>query len=56
MALVFGFIVQTGAWFKVTKKDGTEEERQGFSGVQDFYFSNPDELEYLREEVYKATV
>lgn len=56
MALVFGIIVQTGAWYKVTKKDGTEEKMQGFNGVQEFYFNNPEELEYLREEVYKATV
>lgn len=56
MALVLGIIVQTGAWFKVTKKDGTEGKMQGFSGVQDFYFNALEELEHLREEVYKATV
>lgn len=56
MALVLGIIVQTGAWFKVTKKDGIEGKMQGFSGVQDFYFADPEELEHLKEKVYKATI
>lgn len=56
MGLVLGIIVQAGAWFKVTKKDGTEAKIQGFSGVQDFYYNNLEELEYLKEKVYKATI
>lgn len=56
MGLVLGIIVQAGAWFKVTKKDGTEAKMQGFSGVQDFYYNDLEELEYLKEKVYEATV
>ncbi len=56
MGLVLGIIVQSGAWFKVTKQDGTEAKMQGFSGVQEFYYNDLDELEYLREQVYKATI
>ena len=56
MGLVLGVIAQAGAWFKVTKKDGTEAKMQGFSGVQDFYYNDLEELEYLREQVYKATI
>lgn len=56
MAVVMGIIVQTGAWYKVTKTDGTEIKVQGFNGVQEFYLSEAEELEYLRQEVYKATV
>ena len=56
MGLVLGIISQSGAWYKVTKQDGTEAKMQGFSGVQEFYYNDLDELEYLREQVYKATV
>ena len=56
MGVSLGVIVQSGAWFKVTKKDGTEAKMQGFNGVQDFYFNNMEELEHLREKVYKATI
>ena len=56
MGLVLGIIVQAGAWFKITKKDGTEAKMQGFNGVQDFYFNDLDELEDLKEKVYEATI
>lgn len=56
MGLVLGLIVQSGAWFKVTKKDGKEAKMQGFNGVQEFYFNDLEELEYLREKVYEATI
>lgn len=56
MGLVLGIIVQSGAWFKVTKQDGTEAKMQGFSGVQEFYYNDLDELEYLTQEVYKLTI
>ena len=56
MGLVLGIISQSGAWFKVTKQDGTEAKMQGFNGVQEFYYNDLDELEYLREQVYKATM
>ena len=56
MGLVLGVIVQAGAWFKVTKKDGTEAKMQGFNGVQDFYFNDLEELEYLKQKVYEATI
>ena len=29
---------------------------QGFNGVQDFYYNDLDELEYLKERVYEATM
>ena len=56
MGLVLGIISQSGAWFKATKKDGTEAKMQGFSGVQDFYYNDLDELEYLKQQVYEATM
>lgn len=56
MGVVLGIIVQSGAWYKVIKSDGTEAKMQGFSGVQDFYYNDIDELEYLKEQVYKATI
>jgi recombination protein RecA len=56
MGLVLGIIAQSGAWYKVTKKDGSEAKMQGFSGVQEFYYNDLDELEYLKERVYKATI
>lgn len=56
MGLVLGIIVQSGAWYKVVKKDGTEAKMQGFTGVQEFYYNDIDELDYLREQVYKATI
>ena len=56
MGLTLGIISQSGAWYKVTKKDGTEAKMQGFTGVQDFYYNDLDELEYLKERVYKATI
>ena len=54
MGLVLGIIVQSGAWFKVTKKDGKEVKLQGFNGVQEFYYNDLEELEYLRKQVYEA--
>ena len=56
MGLVLGIISQAGAWFKVTKRDGKEQKMQGFGGVQDFYYNDLDELEYLKQQVYKATI
>lgn len=56
MGLVLGIISQAGAWFKAKKKDGTEAKMQGFNGVQDFYYNDLDELEYLKEQVYEATL
>lgn len=56
MGLVLGVIVQSGAWFKVTTKAGKEVKMQGFNGVQDFYFNDLDELEYLKQIVYEATI
>ena len=56
MGLVLGIISQSGAWYKVTKKDGSEAKMQGFSGVQEFYYNDLDELEYLKERVYEATI
>ena len=56
MGLVLGIIVQAGAWYKIAKKDGTEAKMQGFNGVQEFYYNDLDELEYLKQKVYEATV
>lgn len=56
MGLVLGVIVQSGAWFKVTTKAGKEVKMQGFNGVQDFYFNDLEELEYLKEIVYNSTI
>ena len=56
MGLVLGIIVQSGAWFKVTTKAGKEAKMQGFTGVQDFYFNDLEELEYLKQKVYEATI
>lgn len=56
MGIMLGIIVQAGAWFKVTLKDGKEKKMQGKNGVQDYYYNDLDELDYLREQVYKATI
>ena len=29
---------------------------QGFNGVQEFYYNDLDELEYLKQQVYEATM
>lgn len=52
----FGIIVKSGSWYYVTKKDGTEVKMQGFNGVQEFYYNDLEELEYLRQKVYEATI
>lgn len=54
LALLLGIISQGGAWYKTTLKDGKEQKMQGFNGVQEFYYNDLEELEYLREQVYKA--
>lgn len=56
MALMFGIISQGGAWFKSTLSNGKEQKMQGFNGVQEFYYNDLEELEHLRQEVYKASV
>lgn len=56
MGVMLGVISQSGAWFKANLRDGTEKKLQGFNGVQDFYYNDLAELEYLREQIYKATV
>lgn len=56
MGLVLGVIVQSGAWFKVTTKAGKEVKMQGFNGVQDFYYNDLEELEYLKQKVYEVTI
>lgn len=56
MGISLGIIVQSGAWFKITLKDGKEKKMQGKNGVQEFFFNDLEELEYLRQEVYKATI
>lgn len=54
LAIMLGIISQAGAWFKATLKDGKEQKMQGFNGVQEFYYNDLEELEYLRKKVYEA--
>lgn len=54
LGISLGAIIQSGAWFKATLKDGKEKKMQGKNGVQEFFFNDLEELEYLRQEVYKA--
>lgn len=54
LAIMLGIISQAGAWFKATIKDGKEQKMQGFNGVQEFYYNDLEELEYLRKQVYEA--
>ena len=56
MGIMLGIIVQSGAWFKVTLRDGTEKKLQGKNGVQEFYYNDLEELEDLRQKVYEATL
>lgn len=56
LGLVLGVIVQNGAWFKVLNKAGKEVKMQGFNGVQDYYYNDLEELEYLKKRVYEATM
>lgn len=54
LAIMLGIISQVGAWFKAILKDGKEQKMQGFNGVQEFYYNDLEELEYLRKQVYEA--
>ena len=54
LAIMLGIISQAGAWYKATLKDGKEQKMQGFNGVQEFYYTDLEELEYLRKQVYEA--
>lgn len=54
LAIMLGIISQAGAWYKATRKDGKEQKMQGFNGVQEFYYNDLEELEYLRKQVYEA--
>lgn len=54
LAIMLGIISQAGAWFKATLMDGKEQKMQGFNGVQEFYYNDLEELEYLRKQVYEA--
>lgn len=54
LAIMLGIISQAGAWYKATLKDGKEQKMQGFNGVQEFYYNDLEELEYLRKQVYEA--
>ena len=54
LAIMLGIISQAGAWYKANLKDGKEQKMQGFNGVQEFYYNDLEELEYLRKQVYEA--
>lgn len=54
LAIMLGIISQAGAWYKATLKDGKEQKMHGFNGVQEFYYNDLEELEYLRKQVYEA--
>lgn len=54
LAIMLGIISQAGAWYKATLKDGKEQKMQGFNGVQEFYYNDLEDLEYLRKQVYEA--
>ena len=56
LGLALGIIKQGGAWYRVESKDGNEAKMQGFTGVQEYYYSDLEELAYLRQKVYEATV
>lgn len=56
LGISLGVIVQSGAWFKAILKDGTEKKMQGKNGVQEFYFNDLEELEALKESIYKESV
>ena len=47
-------LVKQGLLTKSTLKDGKEQKMQGFNGVQEFYYNDLEELEYLRKQVYEA--
>lgn len=56
IAIKCGLIVQTGAWFKLTLKDGTEKKLQGRSGVLDFFYNDMDEFFEIKRKVYEAVL
>lgn len=56
IAIKCGLIVQTGAWFKLTLKDGTEKKLQGRSGVLDFFYNDMDEFFSIQQKVYEAVL
>lgn len=56
LAIMLGIISQAGAWYKATLKDGKEQKMRGFNGVQEFYYNDLEELEYLRKQVYEAGI
>lgn len=55
LGLALGIISQAGAWYKVIDRSGKEVKLQGFSGVQDYFYNDLDELDALKAQVYEAT-
>ena len=56
LALSIGIIQQSGAWYKAILSTGKEQKMQGFNGVQEFYYTDLEELDCLRKKVYEATI
>ena len=56
LGLVLGLISQAGAWYKITDSKGNEKKLQGFTGVQEYYYNDLEELDAFRERVYQALV
>lgn len=51
VAVAKGLIKQGGAWYTIYLRDGSTERTQGKNGVAAYYEENPEEFDYLRDQV-----
>ena len=56
LGIKLGIIEQAGAWFKIPTSKGKEKKLQGRTGVIKYFYSDLEEFEYLKNEVYKLAL
>lgn len=53
LGIKLGVIVQSGAWFKIPVSDGTEKKLQGRGGVIEYFYTDLEEFEKIKQMIYE---
>lgn len=56
LAIKLGIITQAGAWFKLQDSNGKEQKLQGRGGVIEYFYSDLDEFELLKQKIYNEVL
>ena len=56
LAIKLGIITQAGAWFKLHDSKGKEQKLQGRGGVIEYFYSDLEEFDKLKDRIYNEVL